>query len=130
MSERPIPEPLCEGLIHYEFPCVELLNSFSLVEHRLGMTDTVIQSKEQWVLHRLEAFYANPTTFARVQAILQGESKLSLRLIDWFVTNYSCNNWRCSYNFYSNIYSWINYRNVFNITNYCFWINKWNCIYL
>ena len=69
--------------------CVELLNSFSLVKHRLGMTDTVIQSKEQWVLHRLETFYANPETFARVQSILKGESKLSLRLIDWFVTNYS-----------------------------------------
>jgi len=53
------------------------------------MTDTVIQSKEQWVLHRLETFYANPETFARVQSILKGESKLSLRLIDWFVTNYS-----------------------------------------
>ena len=89
MGERPIPEPLCKGIIHYRVPCVELLNSFSLVEHRLGMTDAIIQSKEQWVLHRLENFYANPTTFARVQSILQGESKLSLRLIDWFVTNYS-----------------------------------------
>ena len=89
MSERPIPEPLRKGLIHYRFPCVELLNSFSLVKHRLGMTDAIIQSKEQWVLHRLETFYANPATFARVQSILQGESKLSLRLIDWFVTNYS-----------------------------------------
>jgi hypothetical protein len=53
------------------------------------MTDTVIQSKEQWVLHRLENFYANPIVFARVQSILQGDSKLSLRLIDWFVTNYA-----------------------------------------
>ncbi len=41
------------------------------------------------MLHRLENFYANPIVFARVQSILQGDSKLSLRLIDWFVTNYS-----------------------------------------
>jgi hypothetical protein len=48
-----------------------------------------IQSKEQWVLHRLESFYAIPETFTRIQSILAGESRLSLRLIDWFVTNYS-----------------------------------------
>ncbi len=89
VSERSIPEPCRECILHCVYPCVELLNSFSLVKHRLGMTDAIIQSKEQWVLHRLEAFYANPTTFARVQSILKGESKLSLRLIDWFVTNYS-----------------------------------------
>lgn len=48
-----------------------------------------IQSKEQWVLHRLETFYANPQTFARVEEILTGKSRLSLRLLDWFATNYS-----------------------------------------
>jgi len=48
-----------------------------------------IQSKEQWVLHRLERFYANPETFARVEEILTGKSRLSLRLLDWFATNYS-----------------------------------------
>jgi hypothetical protein len=47
-----------------------------------------IQSQEQWVLHRLERFY-NPTNTERVRKILSGESNLSLRLIDWFVTNYA-----------------------------------------
>jgi hypothetical protein len=48
-----------------------------------------IQSKEQWVLHRLEKFYSTPENFSRVEEILTGKSRLSLRLLDWFVTNYS-----------------------------------------
>jgi hypothetical protein len=48
-----------------------------------------IQSKEQWVLHRLEGFYSNPDHFRRIEEVLTGKSKLSLRLLDWFVTNYA-----------------------------------------
>lgn len=48
-----------------------------------------IQSQEQWVLYRLEKFYAEPSNFNRVKNIIDGKSKISLRLIDWFVTNYS-----------------------------------------
>ena len=49
----------------------------------------VIQSKEQWVLHRLETFYSQNDNLKRVQDILNGTSKISLRLIDWMVTNYA-----------------------------------------
>jgi hypothetical protein len=48
-----------------------------------------IQTQEQWVLYRLEKFYSNPENLEIVRKILDGESDLSLRLIDWFVTNYS-----------------------------------------
>jgi hypothetical protein len=48
-----------------------------------------IQSQEQWVLHRLEKFYAVPENLQKVQNVLSGQSDLSLRLIDWFVTNYA-----------------------------------------
>jgi len=48
-----------------------------------------IQSQEQWVLYRLEKFYTDPSNFNRVKNIIDGKSKISLRLIDWFVTNYS-----------------------------------------
>ena len=48
-----------------------------------------IQSQEQWVLYRLERFYANSVHLERVKSILEGKSNLSLRLIDWFVTNYA-----------------------------------------
>uniref|UniRef100_A0A6C0JQ50 Uncharacterized protein n=1 Tax=viral metagenome TaxID=1070528 RepID=A0A6C0JQ50_9ZZZZ len=48
-----------------------------------------IQSQEQWVLYRLEKFYANSIHLEKVKSILDGTSQLSLRLIDWFVTNYA-----------------------------------------
>lgn len=48
-----------------------------------------IQSQDEWVLQRLSRFYANKEHLNRVRTILDGESKLSLRLIDWFVTNYA-----------------------------------------
>ena len=48
-----------------------------------------IQSQEQWVLYRLEKFYSNSVHLERVKGILNGTSHLSLRLIDWFVTNYA-----------------------------------------
>jgi hypothetical protein len=48
-----------------------------------------IQSKEQLVLHRLSNFYSNAETLARVKQIITGESRVSLRLIDWLVTNYA-----------------------------------------
>ena len=48
-----------------------------------------IQSQEQWVLYRLEKFYSNKDNLEKVSDILNGKSELSLRLIDWFVTNYA-----------------------------------------
>lgn len=48
-----------------------------------------IQSKDQLVLHRLAGFYSNPEVLARAKQIITGESKISLRLIDWLVTNYA-----------------------------------------
>lgn len=48
-----------------------------------------IQSKEQLVLHRLSTFYSNADILERVKAILTGNSRISLRLIDWLVTNYA-----------------------------------------
>lgn len=48
-----------------------------------------IKTQEQWVLYRLEKFYANENNLKIVRDILDGTSDISLRLIDWFVTNYS-----------------------------------------
>ena len=48
-----------------------------------------IRSQEEWVLHRLQKFYDNPENLEYVRKILNGESSISLRLIDWFVTNYA-----------------------------------------
>lgn len=53
------------------------------------MKQMEIQSQEQWVLFRLERFYGNANNIEKVKDILEGKSNLSLRLIDWFVTNYA-----------------------------------------
>lgn len=44
------------------------------------------------MLHRLERFYSNTSTLDRMKKILTGESPISLRLIDWLVTNYAKKN--------------------------------------
>lgn len=48
-----------------------------------------IASKEDMVLRRLAAFYGDSDRLARMTPILTGESKISLRLLDWLVTNYA-----------------------------------------
>jgi hypothetical protein len=53
------------------------------------LLDMDIQSKDQLVLHRLAGFYSNPVYLNRVKDIISGQSKISLRLIDWLVTNYA-----------------------------------------
>lgn len=52
----------------------------------------VIRTKEQWVLHRLEKFYSNNANLEKVRGILSGDSQISLRLLDWLVTNYAKKN--------------------------------------
>lgn len=53
------------------------------------MKQMEIKSQEQWVLVRLEKFYSKQENIQKVKDILEGKSNLSLRLIDWFVTNYA-----------------------------------------
>lgn len=48
-----------------------------------------IQSKDQWVLYRLEKFYGDDEKFNKAKGILTGQSNISLRLLDWLVTNYA-----------------------------------------
>ena len=48
-----------------------------------------IQSKDHWVLVHLNTFYNEPANMERVTTILESHSRISLRLMDWFVTNYS-----------------------------------------
>ena len=40
----------------------------------------------------LNKFYENPENLKKFNKILNGDSKISLRIIDWFVTNYSKKN--------------------------------------
>jgi len=54
-------------------------------------TTTEISTQEGWVLHRLESFYT-PERTQLLQNILGGKSNVSLRILDWFVTNYAKKN--------------------------------------
>ena len=45
--------------------------------------------KQELIIQSLQSFYMNRSDLMEILKILDGESSMSLRLIDWFVTNYS-----------------------------------------
>ena len=48
-----------------------------------------IQCKQELIIQSLQRFYSNRTDIQEIIEHLKGTSTISLRLIDWFVTNYS-----------------------------------------
>jgi hypothetical protein len=48
-----------------------------------------IRSREDLVIQRLTNFYADEKNFDRIKPIISSESNISLRLLDWLVTNYA-----------------------------------------
>jgi hypothetical protein len=48
-----------------------------------------VQNRQDFIVRWLQDFYNQPGNLEEILKILTGESKVSLRLIDWFVTNYS-----------------------------------------
>lgn len=51
-----------------------------------------IHCKQELIISSLQKFYANRTDTQEILDLLQGTSAISLRLIDWFVTNYAKQN--------------------------------------
>lgn len=49
----------------------------------------IVRSKEDLVLQRLATFYGNDAILTRVKDIVTANSNISLRLLDWLVTNYA-----------------------------------------
>jgi len=45
--------------------------------------------KQELIIQSLQQFYSHRSDLTDILQILEGESNMSLRLIDWFVTNYS-----------------------------------------
>jgi len=45
--------------------------------------------KQELIIQSLQNFYMNRSDLDEILQIIEGESTMSLRLIDWFVTNYS-----------------------------------------
>jgi hypothetical protein len=48
-----------------------------------------IHCKQELIVSSLQRFYASRTDIAEIVSMLQGTSDISLRVIDWFVTNYA-----------------------------------------
>jgi hypothetical protein len=51
-----------------------------------------VQCKQELIVAWLQEFFTNPGQLEEILPILQGKSAISLRLIDWFVTNYAKKN--------------------------------------
>ena len=49
-------------------------------------------TKKQLILENLMTFYKEPQNIHKMVSVINGESRLSLRIIDWFVTNYAKKN--------------------------------------
>jgi len=45
--------------------------------------------KQELIIQNLLVFYGNRSDLKEILEIIEGQSKMSLRLIDWFVTNYA-----------------------------------------
>lgn len=50
---------------------------------------TPANTQDDLLLQNLMSFYENPANMLTIRAIVNGESQVSLRIIDWFVTNYA-----------------------------------------
>jgi hypothetical protein len=48
-----------------------------------------IHCKQELIVNSLQRFYASRADIAEIVTLLQGTSEISLRVIDWFVTNYA-----------------------------------------
>ena len=51
-----------------------------------------VQCKQELIVTWLQEFFTHPGQLEAILPILQGKSDISLRLIDWFVTNYAKKN--------------------------------------
>jgi hypothetical protein len=51
-----------------------------------------IHCKQELIISSLQRFYGARTDISEIVDLLKGTSEISLRLIDWFVTNYSKSN--------------------------------------
>ena len=53
------------------------------------MTTTSYTTQNQLLLNNLMEFYKDEPNLNRMLKIITGNSKISLRIVDWFATNYA-----------------------------------------
>ena len=73
------------------------------MERRTTTAKNRVQCKQDLVISWLQEFYTHPGHLEILTPILKGDSPISLRLIDYFVTNYSKKN-NTSYNLNSRLF--------------------------
>jgi hypothetical protein len=66
-----------------------VLQQLPVFERRAVTVKNKIQCKQDQIITWLQEYYKNPATIEKLLPILQGKSELSLRLVDYFVTNYA-----------------------------------------
>jgi hypothetical protein len=59
---------------------------------RSGTQKSRVQCRQDFIVQCLQSFYNEPGNLEKVVPILKGESPISLRLVDWFITNYAKKN--------------------------------------
>ena len=57
------------------------------------MSYSQINTQKQLLLNNLMEFYKNKENLNKMMSVINGESKISLRIVDWFVTNYAKKNY-------------------------------------
>lgn len=53
----------------------------------------ILNTQNDLLMKNLMAFYSDKENLDKMMAIINGESKISLRIVDWFVTNYAKKNY-------------------------------------
>jgi hypothetical protein len=51
-----------------------------------------VQCRQDFIVQNLQTFYNEAGNLEKITPILKGESPISLRLVDWFITNYAKKN--------------------------------------
>lgn len=68
------------------------METVSVKNNHLHLDNTIISSKKDLLMKSLIHFFSNKNNLNMVIPIITGKSKISLRILDWFVTNYSKKN--------------------------------------
>lgn len=68
------------------------METLSVKNNQIDKNDTIISSKKDLLMKSLIHFFSNKNNLNMVIPIITGKSKISLRILDWFVTNYSKKN--------------------------------------
>ena len=68
----------------------------SQIDPRSTTQKARVQCRQDFIVQNLQTFYNQSGNLERVTPILKGESPISLRLVDWFITNYARTARTCS----------------------------------